>query len=178
VGWLDWVRETAAKVGEVVRTGLRGIIDLPEEIRPVIFPRPETPEAIEEIVEELVYTDRFIEEALPPEALRLARGVLYREPLTNVARLREWTAARPEDIIPGSNEIISQRRVLVGPDGQMTHVDIAGGYGTPYDADEFLRKAAAALDDDFVSQYDIGRSALVRQYTVAVETYIQTYVPL
>lgn len=178
MGWFDWIRETATAVGETIATGLRGIIELAEEIRPYVFPRPASLEAIEEIVEEMAYTERFIEEAIPDEALRLARGVLQRETLTNVARIRDWTQARPEDIMPGPDEIISQRRVLVGPDGTMTHVDIGGGYGVPYDEDEYLRAAASALDDDFVSQYDIGRSELVRQYTIATETYITRYVPL
>lgn len=176
--WYEWVAETVRKVSEVIETGLRGVIELAEEIRPVIFPRPATPEAIEEIVEELVATERFIEQVIPDEAIRLARGVQYREPLTNVVRIREWTHARPEDIMPGPDEIISQRRVIVGPDGKMTHVDVGGGYGVPYDEDEYLRAAASALDDDFVAEYDIGRSALVRQYTIATETYITRYAPL
>lgn len=178
MGWADWVRHTVEAVSGVIKTGLRGIIELAEEIRPYIFPRPADIETIEEIVEEMAATERFIEKAIPDEALRLARGVLAREKLTNVYRLRSWTAASPESIKPGPNEIISQRRVLVGPDGTMTHVDIGGGYGVPYNEDEYLRAAASALDNDFVKKYKIGRSQLVRQYTLVVETYIDTYVPI
>ena len=60
----------------------------------------------------------------------------------------------------------------------MTHVDVAFPTGEAYTEDEFIRRAASALDDDFVGEYDIGRSALIRQYTVAAEPYLQRFVPL
>lgn len=178
MGWFDWVRETAAAVGEVIATGLRGIIELAEEIRPYVFPRPATPEAIEEVIEEMAATESFIQEVIPDEALRLARGVLASERLTNVARVRQWTTLDPWEVEASSKYQISVRRVIVGPDGAMTHVDVAFPVGEAYTEDEMIRRAASALDDKFVKKYDMGRSALVRQYTLTQETYLQTFVPL
>ena len=178
MGWFDWVAETAGKIRTAIRTGLRGVIDLPEEIEPYIPTRPATPAQIEDIVEELVYTERFIEEALPDEALRLARGVLTREPLRNVARVRQWTTLDPYDIPPSLDYQISVRGVLVAPDGKITHVDVAFPTNEAYSYDEFVRRAASSLEDDFVAEYDMGRSAMVRQFLAVSEPYIQTYVPL
>lgn len=175
MGWREWVRHTVETVGEVIETGRRGIIELAEEIRPIIFPRPADVEAIEEIIEELATTESFIREAIPPEAVRLARGVRRRERLTNVARVREWTAVTAEYVKPSKDYYISVRRVLVGPDGTMTHVDVRFPLNEAYTEDEMIKRAASALDDDFVSQYDMGRSALVRQYTLTQEVYLETF---
>lgn len=176
MAWWDWVREAARKVGTVIETGLRGVIGLPEEIEPYIPTYPATPEQIEEAMEEAIYAERFIQEVTLEDAHRLARGVRFYEPLTNVARLRQWTVADPAEIVPDMDSMISQRRVIVGPDGAMTHVDISGGYGERYNDDEFLRKAASALDDDFVNRYEgVGRSQMIRTWTVATETYIQRF---
>ena len=100
MGWFDWLRELGQSVSTAIASGLREIIDLPEAIRPYIFPRPAAPEEIEEIIEDLIATDRFIQEAIPDEAIRLARGVPAREDLKNVARLREWVATDPRDVLP------------------------------------------------------------------------------
>jgi hypothetical protein len=178
VGWLDWVYETARKIGISIETGLRGIIGLPEEIEPYIPSRPATAEQIEEIMEALPYTERFIREALPDEARRLARGVSFYRKLRNVAQTRHWTTQAPEDIIPDEHTQITLRRVLIGPDGTMTHVDVAFGYGELYDEDEALRRTAAALDNEFVDRYQIGRSQLVREYVVIQEVYLQRHKPL
>lgn len=176
--WYEWVAETVGKVTTAVRTGLRGVIELAEEIRPAIYPRPADVEAIEEIVEEMVATERFIQEVIPDEALRLARGVLTREPLRNVTRVRQWTALDPLEVAASDDYQITVRRVLVGPDGKMTHVDVAFPVGEAYTEDEMIRRAASALDQDFADAYTIGRSSLVRQYTVTQEVYLQTFVPL
>jgi len=178
MGWFDWIAETGRAVAEAIRTGAREFIELHPELQPYIPFRPAPPEVIEEIVEELVYTDRFIQEALPEEAVRLARGVLAREPLTNVARLREWTQMDVTDIPASLDYQISVRGVVIAPDGTMQHVDVAFPTGERYTYDEFVRRAASSLEDDFVSQYDIGRSDIIRQWMVAQEPYIQTFVPL
>lgn len=178
MGWFDWLGYTARAIGEVIETGLRGIIELAEEIRLYVAPRPATPEQIREIMEEMAYTERFIQEAIPDEAIRLARGVLAREPLTNVARLRQWSAVSPEYMVPSEDYYISVRRVLVGPDGVMTHVDVRFPSGEAYTEDEMIKRAASALDDEFADRYDMGRSALVRQYTLVQEGYIETFVAL
>lgn len=179
VGWWDWVRETAAKVGHTIKTGLRGVIDMPSEIEPYLPSRPATQEQIGEAMEQAAYAERFIQEVEVDEARRLARGVPFYERLRNVARMRHWTVQAPEEIVPDLHTQISQRRVLVGPDGAITHIDIAGGYGEAYDADKFLRKAASALDDEFVNRYEgISRSDLIRRFTVATETYVQRHKPL
>jgi hypothetical protein len=178
MGFFDWIRRTAEQIYEAIETGLRGVIGLHEEIEPYLPTRPATMAQIEEAIEELVDTQRFIREALPDEALRLARGVLDWEPLKNVARVRQWTAMALEDIPASDNYQISVRGVLVGPDGKMTHVDVAFPTGEAYSYDEFLRRAASSLEDDFVANYDMDRSSIVRQFTVALEPYLQTFVPL
>lgn len=175
MGLFEWLRHTARRVGIAIDTGLRGIIGLHEEIEPYIPTRPATPEQIEEIVDQLLDTQRFIQEELPDEARRLARGVRFYEPLTNVARMRHWTAQALEDIPPSLDYQISVRGVVIGPDGTMTHVDVGFPVGEAYTEDEFIKRAASALDDEFVDRYDMGRSALVRQYTVATEGYIQRH---
>lgn len=129
-------------------------------------------------MEEAIYAEPFIREALPDEALRLARGALDYEPLRNVARVRQWTALDPLDIPPSPDYQISVRGVVIGPDGNMAHVDVAFPTNEAYTWDEFVRRAASALEDDFVANYDIARSDLIRQYLVVSEPYIQTYVPL
>lgn len=179
MGWFDWVRETAGKVTTAVKTGLRGVIELPEEIEPEIVARPATLEQIEEALEEAVYAERFIQEVVPDEAIRLARGVQFYEPLTNVACMRHWTAQDITQIKASADYQISVRAVLVAPDGQMTYVDVAFPTGEAFSWDEFTRRAASALDDDFVNQYEeVGRSQMVRSWNVAMEPYIQRFKPL
>ncbi len=178
MGWFDWVRETAGKVGTAVRTGLRGVIGLPEEIEPYLPSRPATIEQIEEAMEEAIYAERFVQEAIPEEARRLSRGVRFYEPLRNVARLRHWTAASPQDIPPSPDYQISVRGVVVGPDGKMSHIDVAFPTGERFTEDEFIRRAASALDDDFVAEYEISRSDIIRKYLVARDSYIQRFKPL
>lgn len=178
MGFFDWIRHSAAQVYESIETGLRGVIGLHEEIEPYIPVRPAAIEEIEEVVAELVQTRAFISWELPEEARRLARGVRFYEPLRNVARMRHWTAMAPEGIPASPDYQISVRAVLIGPDGNMTHVDVAFPTGEAYSYDEFIRRAASALEDDFVANYDIGRSQLVRQYVVAQESYIQRFSPL
>lgn len=178
MGWFDWIRHTGQRVTEAIREISREFIELHPELQPYIPFRPAPPEIIEEIVEDLIVTDRFIKEALPDEARRLARGVLTYEPLRNVARVREWTAMDVMDIPASPDYQISVRGVLIAPDGSMQHVDVAFPTGEAYSYDEFVRRAASALEDDFVAEYDIGRSAMIRQWIVATEPYIQTFVPL
>ena len=178
MGWFEWIAETGRKVAEAIRTGAREFIELHPELRPYIPFRPAPPEVIEEIVEELIATDRFIEEGLPEEAVRLARGVLAREPLRNKARVRQWTAMDLTEIPASPKYQISVRGVLIAPDGTMQHVDVAFPTGEKYTYDEFVRRAASSLEDKFVKQYDVGRSDMIRQWMVAQEGYIQTYVPL
>lgn len=178
MAWFDWIRELAGKVGIAIETGLRGIIGLPEEIEPYLPSRPATLEQIEEAMLEAAYADRFVREAMPDEAFRLSRGVRFYEPLVNVARLRHWTAAAPQDVPPSPDYQISVRAVVIGPDGTMTHVDVAFPTGEAFTEDEFIRRAASALDDDFVGEYEIGRSALIRDYVVARDAYIQRFKPL
>lgn len=178
MGWFDWIAHTAGRVAETIHEIAREFIELHPEIRPYIPFRPAPPEVIEEIVEELVYTERFISEALPEEAIRLARGVPHWEALTNVARIREWTTMDVYDIPASPDYQISVRGVLIAPDGTMQHVDVGFPTGEAYSYDEFVRRAASSLEDDFVAQYDIGRSDIIRQWLVASEPYIQSYVPL
>ncbi len=178
MGWFDWIREWAGRVTTAIETGLRGVIDLPAEIEPYLPSRPATLEQIREAMAEAAYAERFVQEAIPDEARRLSRGVRFYEPLRNVARMRHWVVAAPGDVPPSPDYQISVRRVLVGPDGKMTHVDVSFPTGQAYTEDEMIRRAASALDDDFVSEYEIGRSALVRQYTVAQDVYIQRFKPL
>ena len=71
MAWWDWIASTARKIGTAIETGLRGIIELPEELEPYIPARPATLEQIEEALADTLYADRFIEEALPDEARRL-----------------------------------------------------------------------------------------------------------
>lgn len=178
MGFFDWIRHTASRVGIAIDTGLRGIIDLHPEIEPYIPDRPATPEQIEEVVEELLDTQRFIQEELPDEARRLARGVRFYEPLTNVARMRHWTVRALEEIPPSLDYQISVRGVVIGPDGTMTHVDVAFPIGEAYTEDEFIKRAASALDDEFADGYQMGRSDIIRQFTVHKEAYIQRHKPL
>lgn len=178
MGWFDWLLETGGKVTEAIRTGAREFIELHPELQPYIPFRPAPPEVISEIVEELIYTERFIQEALPEEAIRLARGVPFYEKLTNVARMRHWTVMAPEDIPASLDYQISIRGVVVAPDGKMQTVDVAFPTGEKYTRDEFVRRAASALEDDFVAEYDIGRSEIIRQWLVAQESYIQRFKPL
>jgi len=175
VGWLDWIRETAQQVGTAIRTGLRGVIELAEEIEPYLPFRPATEAQIEEAMEEAIYADRFIQEALPDEAIRLARGYLTQERLTNVWRTATWTQQDIYSIQPGEKQYLIIRSVHVGPDGAMTHTDVRFPGGQKFDYDEWVRRTASALDDDFVARYDVGRSALVRQFTVHQETYIEQF---
>lgn len=178
MGWFDWIAHTGRRVADTIREAAREFIELHPELQPYVPFRPAPPEVIEEIVEELIYTDRFIQEALPPEAVRLARGVSPYEPLRNVARVREWTAMDVADIPASPDYQISVRGVLIAPDGSMQHVDVAFPTGEAYSYDEFVRRAASSLEDDFVGQYDIDRSSMIRQWLVAQEPYVQTYTPL
>lgn len=178
MGFFDWVRDLGQKIGVAIDEGLRELIELHPEIRPYIPYRPAPPDIIEEIVEELVATESFIQQEIPPEAIRLARGVLSREPLTNVARIREWTVMDVTEIPASLDYQISVRGVMVAPDGAISFVDVAFPTGEAYSYDEFVRRAASSLEDDFVAQYDIGRSEIIRQWMVAQEPYIQRYVPL
>lgn len=178
MGWFDWVRETAGKVGIAISTGLRGIIGLPEEIEPYLPSRPATQEQIREAMDEAAYAERFIQEALPEEARRLSRGVRFYEPLKNVARLRHWTVAAPGDIPASPDYQISVREVYIAPDGKMTHVDVSFPTGEKFTEDEFTRRAASALDNDFTDKYKVGRSQIVKDWAVARDVYIQRYTPL
>lgn len=178
MGLFDWIRRTVSQVTTAIETGLRGIIELHKEIAPYIPTRPATEAQIEEAMEGLLDTQRFIAEELSDEALRLARGVRFYEPLTNVARLRHWTAQAPQDIPPSDDYYISVRRVVIGPDGAMSHVDIRFGAGEVYTEDEMTRRAASALENEFVDRYDVGRSEIIRQFTVAQEAYIERFKPL
>lgn len=178
MAWWEWVREFVGGVSERVETGLRELLGMPGEIEPYIPTRPATEEQIAEALKEAVYAERFIQEVELDQAHRLARGVRFYEPLRNVARMRHWTVADPRDIVPDIHTQISQRRVLIGPDGAMVHVDVAGGYGERYDEDLFLRKTASALPDSFVKRYDLPRTLLAQRYTVAAETYVQRHKPL
>ena len=178
MGWFDWIRELAGKVTTAIDTGLRGVIDLPAEIEPYLATRPATLEQIEEAMLEAAYSERFVREAMPDEAFRLSRGVPFYERLKNVARMRHWTVAAPGDIPASPDYPISVRAVVIGPDGKMTHVDVAFPTGQKFTEDEFLRRAASALDEDFVAEYKIGRSDLIRDYVVARDAYIQRFKPL
>uniref|UniRef100_A0A6H1ZV68 Uncharacterized protein n=1 Tax=viral metagenome TaxID=1070528 RepID=A0A6H1ZV68_9ZZZZ len=178
MGWFDWVREFGEAIGEAIETGLRGVFDLPGEIRPVIPERPASLELIEELVAETAFFERFVGEVTYGEAIRLSRGVPFYERLKNVARMRHWTVMDPRDIVPDMQTQISLRRVYVGPDGAVTYVDIAFGYGERYNEDEALRKSAAALDEEWVERYDVGRSQLARDYLVAEGVYMQRHKPL
>lgn len=178
MGWFDWIRELAGKVSTAIETGLRGIIDLPAEIEPYLPYRPATIEQIEEAMLEAAYAERFVREAMPEEAFRLSRGVPFYERLRNVARMRHWTVAAPGDIPPSPDYQISVRGVFIMPDGKMSHVDVAFPTGQKFTEDEFIRRAASALDDDFVAEYKIGRSEIVRKYMVARDAYIQRFKPL
>ena len=60
----------------------------------------------------------------------------------------------------------------------MSHVDIRFGAGEVYTEDEMTRRAASALENEFVDRYDVGRSEIIRQFTVAQEAYIERFKPL
>jgi hypothetical protein len=152
---------------------------MPEEIEPYLPTRPATPEQIAEAIEEAIYAERFISEIELDQATRLARGVLFYEPLRNVARLRHWTQADPFTTDPPRDAQWSIRAVVIGPDGQVSYVDVAGKTGQAMTQDEFLRAAASSLEDDFVNSYEgVGRSQMIRDWVVATETYIQRFRPL
>ena len=178
MAWWEWAREFIGGVTERIETGLRELLDMPAEIEPFIPTRPATEEQVAEALKEAAYAERFIQDVELDQAHRLARGVLFYEPLTNVARMRHWTVADPREIVPDIHTQISQRRVLIGPDGAMVHVDISFGYGELYDYDEALRKTAAALPDKFVERYKVSRTLLASRYLVAEETFVQRHKPL
>ena len=179
MGWWEWVREFAGGVKERIDTELKELLGMPAEIEPYIPVRPATPEQIAEAMEEAVYAERFIQEIEVSEAFRLARGVRFYEPLTNVARLRHWTVADPWTTVPPRDAMWSIRAVVIGPDGNVTYVDVRGKTGQKMDHDEFLRAAASALENDFVAQYEgVGRSTMIRDWVVATETYVERFKPL
>jgi hypothetical protein len=175
----DWIQEFARGITERIDTGLRELLQQPEEIRPEVITRPATPEQIEEALEEAVWSERFIREIELDEAIRLGRGVPFYEKLTNVARMRHWTTVDPFTWTPPPDAQISVRAVLIGPDGTMTYTDVSGRTGEPLSYDDFIRRAASSLDDDFVAQYEgVGRSDMVREWVVSTETYVQRFKPL
>lgn len=178
MGFWEWARDLAQKVTTRIETGLRELLELHEEIRLPVIERPATLAEIEELIDEMAQTERFIRDYEPEEARRLAQGALPYERLTNVARVRQWTTLSPQDIIPKADQQITIRSVIVGPDGRMTYTDVAFGQGEAYDHDEFIRRCASAIEDDFAGSYQVGRSQMARDWIVSQETYIQTYTPL
>lgn len=179
MGWWEWAREFASGITERVETGLREFLGMPEEIEPYIPTRPATEEQIAEAMEEAIYAERFISEIEIGQATRLARGVPFYERLRNVARMRHWTVADPFTTAPPKDAQWSVRAVLIGPDGRVTYVDVSAPTGQQLSYDEFTRRAASGLEDDFVNSYEgVGRSAMVRDWLVAYDTYVQRFKPL
>ena len=179
MGWWEWVREFTGGITERIETGLKEVLGMPAEIEPYIPVRPATPEQITEAMEEAAYAERFIQEIELDQAQRLARGVRFYEPLTNVARMRHWTVADPWTTVPPRDAMWSIRAVLVAPDGALIQTDIRGKTGQKMDYDEFVRAVAASLPKEFVDRYEkVSRTLMAREWIVAQETYVERFKPL
>ena len=179
MGWWEWVREFTSGITERIETGLKEVLGMPAEIEPYIPVRPATPEQMAEAMEEAAYAERFIQEIELDQARRLSRGVPFYKRLRNVAQMRHWTVADPFTTLPPKDAQWSVRGVLVAPDGNVTFVDVAAPTGEKLPYDEFVRRAASALEDDFVNQYEgVSRSDMIRKWLVAIDTYVQRFKPL
>lgn len=179
MGWFDWIRHTAGKVGEAIRLGSREPIELPEEIALPSEVYPATVGELEKLMEEHEQATRFISEEVYDQADRLAKGVLGYEALKTKARVRQWTMLPPEEVVPGPGQQVSVRGVYVGPDGEMFSLDIAFPTGEKYTKEEYMKRAASAIDDETAKRYKLDtpkkRYDFLRDYLVTQEVYLQSF---
>lgn len=181
MGWFDWMRHTAGKVGKAIRELSREPIELPEEIA---FPSEQYPTTIEEVEEwkaEQEHTSRFIREDLPDEAIRLGRGVPNLKRLTNVWQRSDWVQQDITEIQPGAGQYLKVRNVLIEPDGTMTYVDVRFAEGEMYNDEENIRAVASNIETETLDKYDLkdkDRTLFAKQYIAHQETYIEQFVSI
>lgn len=178
MGVFDWLRHTASQVSRAIKLIGREDITLHPDIALPPEAYPATVEELEEIVARQVQAGRFIRTELPEEAIRLARGVKSQVKLTNVWQIRQWTGQNILEIQPRSGQYLSVRGVFIGPDGKMSFVDVRFPEGQGFDWDEFYRRAASALEDDFIANYEgaqYDRTGFVKKFLAHVEPYIEHF---